>query len=151
MTINGRYQEFGRLTPEEFAALERSILGRGVEVAIVFDEHGNVLDGHHRLTICEKHGISDYPTTIRTGLTEDEKRDYAQTLNMARRNLSREQKQKQVRNRLKRNPEHSDRLIAQALGVDHKTVGRIRTEMESGGEVPHVERKVGLRIREIIT
>lgn len=63
---------------------------------------------------------------------------------MARRNLSREQKQKQIRNRLKRNPEHSDRLIAQALGVNHKTVGRVCKEMESGGEVPHIERKVGL-------
>jgi len=34
-------------------------------------------------------------------------------------------------------------MIAQALGVDHKTVGSVRKKMESGGEVPHVERKVG--------
>lgn len=138
------YQEFDPLSPEEFAALERSILDRGVQVAIVFDENGNVLDGHNRLKICQKHGITDYPTTVKGGLSEDEKRNYAQSLNMARRSLSREQVNKQIRNRLKRNPEHSDRLIAQALGVDHKTVGRVRAEMESGGEVPQVERKTGL-------
>jgi ParB-like chromosome segregation protein Spo0J len=144
MSVTGKYQEFDPLTPEEFAALERSILDRGVEVAIVFDEDGNVLDGHHRLAICKKHGVTDYPTTVRAGLSEDEKRDFAQSLNMARRSLSRDQKQNQIRNRLKRNPQHSDRLIAQAMGVDHKTVGRIRAEMETGGEVPQVDRKIGL-------
>jgi ParB-like chromosome segregation protein Spo0J len=144
MSATGKYQEFDPLTPEEFAALEQSILDRGVEVAIVLDEDGNVLDGHHRLKICEKHGITNYPTTIKAGLSEDEKRDFAQSLNMARRSLSRDQVQRQVRNRLKRNPEHSDRLIAQAMGVDHKTVGRIRAEMETGGEVPQVDRKIGL-------
>lgn len=62
MNANGKYQEFDTLTPKEFAALERSILDRGVDVAIVLDEDGNVLDGHHRLAICEKHSITDYPT-----------------------------------------------------------------------------------------
>jgi ParB-like chromosome segregation protein Spo0J len=144
MSASGKYQEFDPLSPEEFAALERSILDRGVQVAIVLDEHGNVLDGHHRLAICKKHKITDYPTTVKAGLSEEEKRNYAQSLNMARRSLSREQVQKQIRNRLKRNPEHSDRLIAQALGVDHKTIGRVRAEMELSGEVPQVERKIGL-------
>lgn len=144
MTAIGLYQEFEPLTAEEFAALERSILERGVEVPIILDEDGNPLDGHHRLAICQKHGITDYPTIVKAGLSEDEKRNLAQSLNMARRSLSREQKQVQVRNRLKRNPEQSDRLIAQELGVDHKTVGRVRGQLESAGEVPRLERKVGL-------
>jgi ParB-like chromosome segregation protein Spo0J len=144
MSAKGKYQEFDPLSPEEFAALERSILDRGVDVPIVLDEVGTVLDGHHRLAICKKHGITDYPTIVKAGLSEEEKRNLAQSLNMARRSLTRDQKQRQIRNRLKRNPEHSDRLIAQSLGVDHKTVGRVRGEMEAGGEVPHVERKVGL-------
>ena len=143
MSANGKYQEFEPLSPEEFAALERSILDRGVEVPIIFDEAGSVIDGHHRLKICKKHNITNYPTIVRGGLSDDEKRDLAQSLNMARRSLSREQRQEQIRNRLKRNPGQSDRLIAQALGVDHKTVGRIRAEMVTGGDVPHVDRKVG--------
>ena len=144
MNTDGYYQEFDRLTPEEFAALEHDILERGVQVPIVFDESGNVLDGHHRLSICQKHGITDYPREVKRGLSEEEKRDLAQSLNMARRSLTRKQRQQQIKNRLQRHPEHSDRKIAQALGVDHKTVGRLRKQLESTGEVPQVGCKVGL-------
>ena len=144
MNAKGRYQEFDPLNQEEFAALEQDILIRGVQVPIVFDEYGNIIDGHHRLAICKKHGITDYPKIVKTGLSEDEKRDYAQSLNMARRSLTRQQRQDQIRNRLKRNPDHSDRSIAQGLGVDHKTVGRLRRDMETTGEVPQVDAKIGL-------
>ncbi|MCH7688819.1 MAG: ParB N-terminal domain-containing protein [Planctomycetes bacterium] len=140
----GKYQEFDPLTPEEFVALENDILERGVLVPIEFDEDGDVIDGHHRLQICEKHGITDYPSVTRTGLTEEQKRDHAQTLNMARRSLSREQRRKQIQNRLKRHPDYSDRKIARGLGVDHKTVSAVRQEMEHVGEIPQVTEKVGL-------
>ena len=140
----GKYQEFDPLTPEEFVALENDILERGVLVPIEFDDVGNVIDGHHRLQICEKHGITDYPSVTRTGLTDDQKRDHAQTLNMARRSLSREQRRKQIQNRLKRHPEYSDRKIARGLGVDHKTVSVVRQEMEHVGEIPQVDKKVGV-------
>lgn len=143
MRLKEKYQEFDPLEPEAFAALEKDILENGVLVEIVFDEAGNVLDGHHRMEICQKHDITDYPSKIVSGLSEDEKRDYAQSVNSIRRHLTREQKRKQVRNRLKRHPDHSDRRIAQALGVDHKTVAAVRKEMVGGGEIPHVERKVG--------
>ena len=140
----GKYQEFDPLTPEEFVALEIDILERGVLVPIEFDEDGNVIDGHHRLQICEKHGITDYPSVIRTGLTEEQKRDHAQTLNMARRSLSREQRRKQIQNRLQRHPDYSDRKIARGLGVDHKTVSAVRQELEHVGEIPQVTEKIGL-------
>ena len=143
MSANGKYQEFDPLAPEEFAALERSILDRGVDVPIILDENGNAIDGHHRLKICKKHGITNYPTIVKVGLSDDEKRDLAQSLNMARRSLSREQRREQIKHRLKRNPQQSDRLIAQSLGVDHKTVGSVRAAMSEGGELPHVELKVG--------
>ncbi len=45
------------LTPEEHAALERSILAEGCRDALVM--WGDVLvDGHNRYGICQKHGIS---------------------------------------------------------------------------------------------
>ena len=66
----GPYQLLDPLPPEDFAALEADILERGVLVAIEFDEHGNTLDGHHRLAICKKHGITDYPKIIREGWTK---------------------------------------------------------------------------------
>jgi hypothetical protein len=38
---------------------------------------------------------------------------------------------------LKATPEASNRTIAADLGVDHKTVGGVRDDLESGGEIPH--------------
>ena len=45
------------LTPEEYTALERSILAEGCRDALVL--WGEVLvDGHNRYGICQKHGIA---------------------------------------------------------------------------------------------
>ena len=41
MRATGKYQQFDPLTPEDFAALEKDILERGVMVAIERDEDGN--------------------------------------------------------------------------------------------------------------
>ena len=70
----GPYQLLDPLSPEDFAALEADILERGVMIPIEFDEDDNIIDGHHRLMICRKHGITDYPKVVRKGLTEQEKR-----------------------------------------------------------------------------
>ena len=44
------------LTPDEYAALERSILAEGCRDALVL--WGNVLvDGHNRYSVCQKHGL----------------------------------------------------------------------------------------------
>lgn len=44
------------MTPEEYEALERSILAEGCRDALVL--WGRMLiDGHHRYTICQKHGL----------------------------------------------------------------------------------------------
>jgi phage N-6-adenine-methyltransferase len=46
------------LAPEEFKALEESILAEGCRDAIVtWKEKGVILDGHNRYDICTKHGI----------------------------------------------------------------------------------------------
>ena len=85
------YQVMPNLTGEEYAELKEDIRQRGVMVPIEFDEQGNVLDGHHRLKVCEELGIKEYPRVIRAGLTEEEKRLHARKLNMARRHLTQEQ------------------------------------------------------------
>jgi ParB-like chromosome segregation protein Spo0J len=78
------------LSTEEYAELKSDISSRGVMVPIEFDEQGNVLDGHHRLQICEELGIKDFPKVIRAGLTEEEKYTHARKLNLARRHLTQE-------------------------------------------------------------
>ena len=142
------YQVMPELTPEEYAELKADIAERGVMVPIEYDELGNVLDGYHRLRICEELGIKDYPRVIRAGMSEAEKLTHARKLNMARRHLTQEQKRGLIRDQLKATPEQSDRQIAKALEIDHKTVTVQRKELEGRGEIPHVESSIDTLGRE---
>lgn len=135
------YQVMPNLTGEEYAELKEDIRQRGVMVPVEFDEQGNVLDGHHRLKVCEELGIKEYPRVIRAGLTEEEKRLHARKLNMARRHLTQEQKRGLIREQLKETPEKSDRQISAGLGVDHKTVSAQRKSLETIGEIPQCSRE----------
>lgn len=135
------YQIMPALGEEEYKELKEDIARRGVMIPIEFDEHGNVLDGHHRLAICAELGIKDYPKVIRAGMTEEEKRIHARKLNMARRQLSQEQRRELIRQQLKETPEKSDRQIAAGLGVSDKTVGSQRKELERIAEIPQCSRE----------
>jgi len=128
------YQVMPPLDDAEYDALRASIAA-GYDPArpVVVDEHGVILDGHHRKRVCDELGI-DPPTVVLPGLTEDQKRDYALRVNLACRHLSREQKRALIRAELDRNPQRSDREIGRLCGVDHKTVGVVRR-----GEIPHPE------------
>lgn len=137
------YQVMPPLSDEEYAELKSDIAARGVMVPIEFDEHGNVLDGHHRLMICNELGINDYPKVVRAGMTESEKRTHARKLNMARRQLNQEQRRELIREQLRETPEKSDRQIANSLGVDHKTVSVRRNELEGTGEIPQLASTTG--------
>lgn len=44
-----KYQVMPPLTEQEYQELKSSITNHGVQVAIEYDEEGDVLDGHHRL------------------------------------------------------------------------------------------------------
>lgn len=141
--MQDNYQVMPPLTAEEYNELKTDIAQRGVMVPIEYDEHGNVLDGHHRLQICAELGIKDFPKVIRAGMTETEKRTHARKLNMARRQLNREQKQDLIREQLRETPEKSNVMIANSLGVTDKTVANQRRIMESTSEIPRLEKTVG--------
>ena len=82
----GKYQLFDALRPEEYAALEKDILARGVMVPVEIDENGATLDGHHRVEIAGRHKLK-CPTITRKFKTEQEKREHVIKLNLARRHL----------------------------------------------------------------
>jgi hypothetical protein len=44
---------------------------------------------------------------------------------------------------LKNDPVQSDRTIAKKTGADHKTVGVVRTKLESTGEIPQLDKRAG--------
>jgi hypothetical protein len=64
---------------------------------------------------------------------------YVISENMIRRQLTAEQKRNLIAEWLEIKPSDSNRLIADLLKVDHKTVGSVRKQMEGRGEIPHVE------------
>lgn len=122
------YQLLPPLTEEEYQNLKSSISEKGILVPVEFDEDGNILDGHHRIQIAKELGI-EYPSIVRTGFTEQEKRSHARTLNTVRRHLNREQKREIIRQELLENPEESNNQIAKRLGVSDTTVGVVRNEL----------------------
>lgn len=112
------YQLFPRLEPATEAALRASIERFGVIVPITLDQHGNILDGHHRKRIAEELGV-ECEVIVHQVRSEDEANEIARTLNMDRRHLSTEDRRRMVE---ALRPNHSLRAIARALGVSAKTI-----------------------------
>lgn len=117
-----QYQLLPPLSEEEMAALRADIQAHGVQVPIELDEEGNVLDGHHRLRICQELGIKDYASIIRPGLSEDEKLEHVLRLNLIRRHLSVEQRKELVGTL--REKGWSTTRIAEVLGQTHQAISK---------------------------
>ena len=128
------YQVMPDLTPEEYEALKSSIREKGVLMPVKIDEDGNILDGYHRAKICDELGIS-YPRSVKAGLTEEEKFDYALRINLHRRHLTREQRQEMALKLRQRG--WSYRQIGEELKVDPMTVRRDISGVENATpEIP---------------
>lgn len=131
------FQFLPRLTDDEYSALESSIREHGIQVPILVDENKSIIDGHHRAEIAERLGI-ECPRRFAIDLTDEQKRTLALSLNVDRRHLSRDQRRELIASSVMADPHLSNRQHAERTGVDHKTVGSVRTELESRGEIPHV-------------
>lgn len=135
------FQSMPPLSPEEYASLEASIAVNGVQVPIIVDEFGVVIDGHHRKRIADSLGI-EYPTTVRGGLTDAEKRTLALSVNIDRRQIGREQRRELIAASLKADPQLSSREHARRTGAHHTTVETIRQSLESTGEISQSEVRI---------
>lgn len=113
------FQLFDALDPATEAALRASIERFGVLVPIAVDQHGNVLDGHHRKRIAAELGVS-WREDVHVVADEDEARSIAATLNTDRRQLDAEQRRKVVADL--RQQGHSLRAIGNAVGVSQEQV-----------------------------
>ena len=68
----------------------------------------------------------------RPGLDDEEKRTpVARALNLARRQLDRDQKRQIIADQLKETPDRTNRVIAKLLGVSHPTVASVRADLEN--------------------
>jgi ParB/Sulfiredoxin domain len=139
-----RYQLMPAMSLAEFEALKADIAERGVVVPIDVDETGEILDGHHRYRAwAELKKNEPPPTIVREGLSEREKRAFARKNNILRRHLTREQVRQLIAEQLKDSPDWADNRVADELGVDGKTVGSVREDLESTSEIPKLDRLVG--------
>lgn len=131
------------LSAEEYEGLRASIALHGVLVPILLTEDDRIIDGNNRKEIADGLGY-ECPEVIHAGLTEDEIRALARSLNLARRHLTREQRRQLVADQLREVPGWSNRRVAKLLGVDHHTVASVRVEIEGTGEIPQLTGTTGL-------
>ena len=129
MTSPVLFQFMPPLLPSEYQALTESIRGHGVQVPVIVDENGAIIDGHHRDQIATELGVA-CPRVVRDDLTDAEKRTLAISLNKDRRHLTREQVRALIAESIKADPDLSDRAHAQRTGASHPTVGKVRAELE---------------------
>lgn len=134
-----RFQAFPPLDSATEAALRRSIEQFGVIVPVVVDQHGEILDGHHRSRIAGELRVP-FATDVREVADEAEAREIARTLNADRRHLSVEQRREVVV--ALREEGHSQRAIAGALGVSQSLVSKDLDQLSTRVQLP--DRVVGL-------
>jgi DNA modification methylase len=133
------------LPHDQFVALREDIAARGVLVPILVDGSGarrKIIDGANRKAIADELG-RDCPEVVRGGLTEGEKRTLARALNLARRQLSAEQRRQLIADQLLETPDRSNRWVAKQLGASHPTVAAVRAELEATGKLFQFARTVG--------
>jgi transposase-like protein len=136
------------LGAEALAGLEVDIAERGIIVPVVVDQHGRVLDGHHRRAIAERLGIT-CPTEVREVADDEDARQTALALNLARRHLSREERRELIAAECAARPGDSDREIARRLGCSPSTVGAVRRPVSNLDTPTEGEQMTAAEAREV--
>ena len=126
-----KYQLLPDLLPEEYDLLRASIADHGVEVPIIVDQEGNIIDGLHRQRACDELGVN-CPREVRHFETEPEKVELALRLNCRRRQLDRKQKRNLIAAYLKCDPQIADNYLGEIIGgISKNTVADVRAELEA--------------------
>lgn len=115
-------------------------------VEVTYDgENYWLVDGFHRIKAAKTAGLTEFEADITPGTHEDAQwRSFAVNATHGLRRTTAD-KQHAIKAALKhpQGTAKSDREIAAHVGVDHKTVARVRTELSAGGEIPHLDQRVG--------
>ncbi len=138
----GQYQVLGWRPVADFESLLKSIdFQQQVQLPIVKDDKGNTLDGHHRELGHKLLKIKE-PLKVQTlgKMPEAEKRYYALTVNLVRRQVTRKQRREIIAEELRRTPDLSSSALSNICGTTTKTVETIKKEMIANGEIPQLDR-----------
>jgi len=127
------YQVMRPLSEEEYRDLRDDIALRGVQVPVIVDTAGRIIDGHHRVRACIELGISDYARDIRD-IDPDGARALAVAVNNARRQVSAEARALMMLTL--RASGQSVRAIAHTLAVPKSSVARTLATVPFGTVEP---------------
>ena len=114
-------QPMREYTPAEEFALDKSMELYGFQGAIVCDQYGRILDGHHRQRLARLRGLG-MPHTITHVRDDAHATEIARALNTIKRHYPRQQRLELVQQL--REQGFSSREMAVALGVSQATVIR---------------------------
>lgn len=142
-----RFQTLPALSAEDYVALKNDIKERGVMVPVEYDQHWNIIDGHHRVRACKELGITEWPQKVRTYDDDTARLRQALKLNIARRHLDSPTKRALIETVLRDGPTQSDRTIAKQVGASNKTVAAARRGLVAREEIPHVASRVDAKGR----
>ena len=140
--MTGPFQVMPPLTDDEFDALLLDISENGITVPVVYDQHGRLIDGHHRVEIARRLRI-DVPQVVREVANAQEARSIAYALNLHRRHLSREQKRDLLAASIKADPHLSDRQHAERAGTSPTTAGAVRAALEESEQLSKLDSRTG--------
>jgi hypothetical protein len=172
LEVHPAAEVFPMMSPDELKALGEDIKKNGLRTDIVLwsatdedDATTYLLDGRNRLDamaavgllrlrkdddnwgwLLEQSSCKGHVNLVE-GSTGADPYALAVSLNIHRRHLSGEQKREIIAKLLKADPSKSDRQVAKPIKVDHKTVGAIRSDMVTRGEIPHVATRVDTKGR----
>lgn len=140
-------QTFLPISAEDRERLKKDIEKSGEirdPIKIYFDKEGNplILGGFNRWHIAQELGWQFAPCEVME-VAPKERRELAIMDNLARRHMTREQKQKIVEMFLKNDPAQSNVMVAKKTGVDDKTVGKVRQQLEATSEIPRLDKRKG--------
>ncbi len=119
------------LSDDERAELKADIAMKGVLSGVFVTIDDEVIDGYHRMEIAAELGLTFVPVNVVPELSDDEKRCWAEDLNIHRLHLTPEQKREFIVRRLRANPSVPDSSIASSVGSDCETVAAERKKLKS--------------------
>jgi len=147
------YQDLMPIKAEDREALKADIEKSGFirdAIKVYQDASGEyfIIGGLNRWEIAKELNIDIVPIDVYSGTTGQVK-ELVIDDNLNRRHLSKaskkeleKAKREQIKINLVLRPEKSNRSIARDLDVDHKTVGKVRANLEEQGEIEKVDKIV---------
>lgn len=141
LTVHPQAHLVPAMDPDSDDALVEDIAAHGIQVPLDVTAGGVVLDGRHRLRIAIALGHAGVP--VRVVDPDGDEVGYMIRMALRRRHLTTEQRKNLAATLLRNQPERSDRSVARETGISPTTVGDVRRDAETSGQLSKVDSRLG--------